>query len=52
MYANKLCKTLKVLDEPKPTFNEETGKMYCSVNATYGNFLMLFKSKRTAADFM
>lgn len=36
IYANKLCKTLKVLDEPKPRYNGETGKMHCTVNATYG----------------
>lgn len=42
IYANKLCKTIKVLDEPKPRYNEETGKIYCTVNATYGNtFLYL-----------
>ncbi|XP_001945193.2 probable ATP-dependent RNA helicase kurz [Acyrthosiphon pisum] len=36
VYANRLCKTLKVLDDPMPSYNEETGKMFCTVNATYG----------------
>lgn len=42
IYANKLCKTLKILEDPKPRYDEETGKMYCTVNATYGNFLKKF----------
>lgn len=37
VYAKNLCKTLKVLDDPKPRYNEVTGKMYSTVNATYGN---------------
>lgn len=39
MYANRLCKTLKVLDDPTPRYDEETEKMFCTVNATYGNLL-------------
>lgn len=38
VYANKLCKTLKVLDEPRPRYNTENEKMYCTINATYGNY--------------
>ncbi|XP_026808352.1 probable ATP-dependent RNA helicase kurz [Rhopalosiphum maidis] len=36
VYANKLCKTLKVLEYPTPRYDEETGKMFCTINATYG----------------
>jgi len=46
VYANKLCKTLKVLDEPKPRYDEETRKIYCTVNATYGNYFYYFKTFR------
>lgn len=42
VYAKSLCKTIKVLDEPKPKYNEEIEKMYCTVNATYGNNIILF----------
>ncbi|XP_060848731.1 probable ATP-dependent RNA helicase kurz [Rhopalosiphum padi] len=36
MYASKLCKTLKVLDYPKPRYDRATEKMFCTINATYG----------------
>uniref|UniRef100_A0A2S2PIY3 RNA helicase n=1 Tax=Schizaphis graminum TaxID=13262 RepID=A0A2S2PIY3_SCHGA len=36
VYANRLCTTLKVLEYPGPRYEEETGKMYCIINATYG----------------
>jgi len=45
VYANRLCKTLKVLDDPMPSYNEETGKMFCTVNATYGNLIYEFLSE-------
>ncbi|XP_050424982.1 probable ATP-dependent RNA helicase kurz [Adelges cooleyi] len=37
IYATKLCKTLKILDEPKPRYCDETGKMLCTIDATYGH---------------
>ncbi|XP_050522652.1 probable ATP-dependent RNA helicase kurz isoform X2 [Daktulosphaira vitifoliae] len=37
IYATKLCKTLKILDEPKPRYCKNTEKILCTVNATYGH---------------